>query len=250
MDNQMLSSVDTDIIPTDNQVTTDNQITTVNRVPEHQTTRGSFGALPPEIWLMIKDFLGSKSDICRLSRVDKSLFSLLTFARAKCEAQMDRMYVMRNPPSMLYTALKRGRPLDEIKKIVAGYVMGYTGWGSSLLETDLGQCWEPPLHLAVRMNRFDVVELLLHSGVRINIKWGGHVVGVCPNWAHVWCDGAGSRYCKNALDIARESKNPEIEQYLLIQGIEDLGRDELIPDWMDSYVAEAYSPCDNWWPAF
>ncbi|KAI8953113.1 hypothetical protein F4801DRAFT_598474 [Xylaria longipes] len=246
MDNQMLSSVDTSITSI---TSISNQITTVNLAPEQQTTRGPFDGLSPEVWLMIKEFL-ERSDTFRLSRVNKFLFSLLLFTRAKYEAELDMRYLVKNIPSMLYVALKRGRPLDEIEKIVAGYVVGYAGTGSSLLETHLSQSYEPPLHLAIRMNRVDVVDLLLSSGVRINIRWGGHIVNECPNWAHRWCERGGSKSCKNALDIARESKNSEIEQYLLLHGIEDLGRDEPVQDWMKPYLDESSSVQSDWWPSF
>ncbi|KAI0467677.1 hypothetical protein F4859DRAFT_525111 [Xylaria cf. heliscus] len=243
MDNQTLSSIATNITPINNQ------ITTVNRLPENPT-RGCFNNLPPELWLKVNDFFDSKSDLFRLSRVNKYLYSLLTFARAKCEAEVDRQYLMKNLPSMLYIALRQGRELDEISRIVAGYTMGCTDIRGSLLETHQGHSYEPPLHLAVRMDRIDVVELLLKSGVRINLTWGGHVVNLCPDWAHIHGHGRGSIYCKNALDIARECRNELIELFLLEKGIIDLDLDEPIQDWMQLYLNDAYRACKDWWPSF
>ncbi|KAI1738677.1 hypothetical protein F4680DRAFT_449793 [Xylaria scruposa] len=238
MDSQVSFSVDTGIIPVNTQ------IITVDHVPGYQTTPGMFGPFPGELWLEVEEHLHSKRDLVRLSSVNKSLHSLLTFARARAEADIRHSYLKRKSPSTLYVALKRGRPLAEIERIVAGYVAG----GVSLLETNLA-CWDPPLHLAVAVNRLDVVKLILGAGVGINNRWAGHIAEACPGCVHTWCEGRGSTFCKNALDIARELKHSKIEQYLLQQGIEDLGRDKEMHGWVrDCYEAQ-FSVEENWWPA-
>ncbi|KAI1749497.1 hypothetical protein F4782DRAFT_549774 [Xylaria castorea] len=219
----------------------------VDRVLECQTPRGSFDKLPTEMWLVIGKFLHSKSDLARLSRVNKSLCSLFTFARAKVEADI-HSYRPRSMPSMLYVALKRGRPLAEIKNIVAGYVAGYEGCGIFLLETHANPVWPPPLHLAVRLNRIRVVDLILSAGVDINIKWGGHADGECPNYAHIRCEGRWIRNCKNALDAARESENSKIERYLLRKGIEDIGQHEIYHAGGLTWYQDEYSIDKDWWP--
>lgn len=163
---------------------------------------------------------------------------------------MGEWRMRKSAPSMLYVALKRGQPLANIEKIVAGYLAGCTSFESFILETHLAHCWSPPLFLAIRMNRLDVVDLLVRSGVRVNLKWCGHGEGPCDVRAHIECKRGGSKDCKNALDIAREAKNPKMVRYLQLQGIEDFHRDEQIPDWMASYNNETYAVCKNWWPAF
>ncbi|KAI0188631.1 hypothetical protein EV127DRAFT_409443 [Xylaria flabelliformis] len=241
MENQVLFSVDAGIIPVNTQ------IMTADHVLGYQTTPGSFGVFPAELWLMIHTYLHSKRDIIHLSSVNSALYSLLTFDRAKDEAKTGHSWFGQKKPSMLYVALKQGRPLDEIEKIVAGYVVGHAGFGFSLLETHL-VAWGPPLHLAVGMNRIDVVKLILRAGVSINIRYGGNIADVCPTYAHTCCEGKGSKYCKNALDIARELKNSKIEQYLLRQGIEDLGRHEMIYDFARDEYEQVYSVEKYWWP--
>ncbi|KAI0856785.1 hypothetical protein F4860DRAFT_518449 [Xylaria cubensis] len=241
MENQVLFSVDAGIIPVNTQ------IMTADHVLGYQTTPGSFGVFPAELWLMVHKYLHSKRDIVHLSSVNSTLYSLLTFDRAKDEAKTGYSWFGQKKPSMLYVALKQGRPLDEIEKIVAGYVVGHAGFGCSLLETHL-MAWGPPLHLAVGMNRIDVVKLILRAGVSINIRYGGNTMDVCPTYAHTCCEGKGSKYCKNALDIARELKNSKIEQYLLRQGIEDLGRHEMIYDFARDEYEQVYSVEKHWWP--
>ncbi|KAI0551236.1 hypothetical protein F4679DRAFT_582711 [Xylaria curta] len=237
MGNQVLSSAHTGIIPVNTQ------IITVDHVPGYQTTPGPFGPFPRELWLVVEEYLHSKSDLVRLSTVNKSLYALLTFCRARAEADIRRPYDLRKKPSALYVALKRGRPLAEIRRIVAGYVAG----GFSLLETNL-LYYEPPLHLAVAMNRIDVVELILEVGVEINNRWGGLFVEACPTYVHNWCKGRGSKSCKNALDIARELKHSKIEQYLLRQGIEDFGRNEEMHGWVRECYEAQFLVKENWWP--
>ncbi|KAI0442913.1 hypothetical protein F4803DRAFT_517270 [Xylaria telfairii] len=232
----------------DNPITTVGQVTDVNRVP--QTTAKHVNKFPAEVWLMVDDQFDKKSDTFRLSRVNKFFLNLFIFSRAKYEAEMAVANIKRSAPSMLYIALKQGQPLANIQQIIAGYMAGCTTPEFCLNETHLTHAWSPPLFLAVRMNRLDVVDLLLSSGVRLNLKWCAHGEGPCDVKAHIECRCGGSKDCKNALDIAREAKYPKIVKYLQLQGIEDLGRDEQIPDWMASFQNETYSVCKDWWPSF
>ncbi|KAJ2993256.1 hypothetical protein NUW58_g1898 [Xylaria curta] len=193
-----------------------NQAAAVNDTSRLQAHRGCFSFLPPEIWQMVANNLDSFGDISRLSRVNKHLFSLLIFTRAQVEAKIPNRLRARMP-SMLYLAIKRKWSLGEIEKIVAAY----TQTGSCALETNEIPSWEPPLHLAVKLNRLDVVDLLLQSE----------------------CCKEDVKSCKNALDIAREAENSGMEDHLLVLGAEDLGRHEPVMEWCQ---IDPYEVCLEW----
>ncbi|TGJ78369.1 hypothetical protein E0Z10_g10399 [Xylaria hypoxylon] len=185
-----------------------------NQVQGYQVT------LPSEIWLMISDQLSLMGDQFRLSRVNKFLFSLLIFTRAKCEVKVQRHELSSNPEGMLYLALKQSWSLSEIEKIVSAYV--------STNNPNLGHLPSftsaPPLHFAVHLGRMDVVDLLLKSGVNINTRWQNFGPNWCDNgYQHTECVEELTRPCNNALSVARKVMNSEMESYLLSRGIEDVG---------------------------
>ncbi|KAI0905013.1 hypothetical protein F4824DRAFT_505195 [Ustulina deusta] len=223
MDNQKQSSADMATTPSNNQFASQ----VVN--------------LPPEIWLMVSEHLDSVGDKFRLSRVNKFFFSLFLSTRAKCEAEERDDHPISKLPSMLYLALKRNWPFGEIEKIITAYASS----NSYLLRTHVGFSWEPPLHVAARLGRIDVVDLLLKNGIGINLRWGGQWGG-CSWWAHTKCNEEGRWSCKNALSIAREMRNAEMENDLLQRGIEDIGYDKMVAESRDWWQPETYSVCMEW----
>ncbi|KAI0875893.1 hypothetical protein GGS24DRAFT_499335 [Hypoxylon argillaceum] len=223
-----------------------NQNSTINITTENRIVTAE--SLPPEVWLEISKNLDSFGDIYRLSRVNKLLYSLLIFTRAEHEAKVfSGSSIGDKPPTMLHIALKFNWALSEIQSIVRGYIRA----GGDLLENDYYTNWEPPLHAAVRKNRLDVIELLLDSGVNINLRWGG-IWDRCYTKAHLNCvEGVDNDYCRNALRVARVTRNSEMEEYLLRRGIED--RDPVRPDvdtgacrWSDWYNLEGIQDMATW----
>ncbi|KAI3319523.1 hypothetical protein HD806DRAFT_539217 [Xylariaceae sp. AK1471] len=212
MENQHQSSVCT------SATINENQDAVISQVTSCQGSRRPFGTLLPEVWLMISKELHSTWDIFQLSRVNRSFFSLLIPERATLEAEKAKGIPVDKNPSMLFLAIKRGWALSEIEKIIGAYQKSK----SDLLQGHGSMLFEPPLHLAVRLNRLDVVDKLLESGCWRNLRWGGQWDG-CAFWAHEICDVETAR-CMNALCVAREVGNDEMVSSLLSRGIEDLGR--------------------------
>ncbi|GAP86943.1 hypothetical protein SAMD00023353_2400940 [Rosellinia necatrix] len=204
----------------------DNQVPSVNQQPEIQITGGCFENLSPEIWLIVNDHLDSLSDTFRLSRVNKFLWSLLIPARARPEAK--RHAVVPTPhefyrPSMLCLEIKRNPScLDDIRKIIAVY----KEINPALIETNRTPCHRPPLHVAVVLNRLDIVELILDAGVSINIRWSLGLGNQCHTKAHEECFSQRRRRCKNALTLAKEYGHREMQNYLIQRGIEELSWDK------------------------
>ncbi|KAI8626577.1 hypothetical protein F5Y19DRAFT_478442 [Xylariaceae sp. FL1651] len=188
-----------------------------------QDSREKLGGLPPEVWLLIRDVCVSEDDVFRLSCVNKSFLSLLLAERALYETKLDHNRVAQQP-SALHLTIKLGWPLYESERVIKVYK---ESGNIHLLRGRRSQFIEPPLHLAARMNRIDVVELLLQYGCGINTRWGGHW-NSCPAQPHEECDD-GTTSCKNALCVARNTKNYEMAELLLMHGIEDMDQDELGP---------------------
>ncbi|KAI1200653.1 hypothetical protein F5X97DRAFT_76759 [Nemania serpens] len=202
---------------------------TVSQVQVSRASGRSLNNLPLELWLEISRHL-EPSSIFRLSQVDHRFFSLFIPFRARHEAQVWENIKVNIYPSMLYLALKKNWPLCEIEKIVGVYA----ACGNYLLETHRSMDWDPPLHVAAEQNRIDVVDLLLRTGVNINIRYGGHLSG-CDNRAHLECHKEGMKTCTNALGIARGVMNFEMAEHLLRRGSEDIGTDHFAIENRDWY---------------
>jgi hypothetical protein len=167
---------------------------------------------------LINKKLDSAGDILRLSRTNKAFFSLLIPERARLEAERVEAGCTNPAPSMLYLAIHNDWTLSEIEKIIRAYHKS----GSQLLRGRRSIIFEPPLHLAVRRNRLDVVDALLAHGCPKNIRWGNQSGG-CDSSPHEMCP-AHKAACTNALCVARELGHHEMASWLLARGIDDLAR--------------------------
>ncbi|CAJ2512529.1 Uu.00g055440.m01.CDS01 [Anthostomella pinea] len=168
-----------------------------------------------DAWWHITHANLSTGDIFRLSRVNQALWSLLLHRCSVLDAQSQASEFLQRPCA-LYTAIRQCRALSVIEVIVRAYV----SVAPFLIEAPpSGSFWEPSLHLAVRINRFDVVDLLLRSHCDVNIRWSGPW-GECPSGAHRSCGAARVR-CRNALCVARLAGNEAMARFLLERGVED-----------------------------
>ncbi|KAI1499231.1 hypothetical protein F5X99DRAFT_390698 [Biscogniauxia marginata] len=187
--------------------------------PSSTLSKGS-AKLPLDLWWIISQASCSAGDVFRLSRVNKDIWWLLLYQRSSIDAEF-QICGWPQRPSTLDTAIRNGYSLMAIEVILRAY----SSVAPCLIEGPLsGTFWEPPLHLAAKMNRFDVVDLLLKFGCPINIRWLGQWED-CYSLAHENCK-SDIFNCPNALSIARQEKNADMARFLLERGIEDRMRGE------------------------
>ncbi|KAH9889681.1 hypothetical protein F4778DRAFT_796755 [Xylariomycetidae sp. FL2044] len=182
--------------------------TTRTTTTKTTTTTTPLGPLSIDTWWHISHHLTLPSDIFRLSRVNKTLWALLTPARALIEVSPTPTSSRPGPSrwpscSCLDLAIRLGEPIESIETIIRVYLSSSSSSSSPSLIQQGGESGEgrtgtgtrlhePPLHLAARYNRADVVEALLAAGCDVNTRWSGP-----------WCDCHGGPHvrCREEVEV-------------------------------------------------